>query len=268
MATSTAQSLGRHMLNKVPEATVFFWIIKILCTTVGESFSDYLNETLGWGIPKTFYATGAILVVFLVLQFRSRKYVPFLYWTSVVFISIVGTLATDYLTDEKGVPLPLTTSIFAVLLALVFAVWYRSEGTLSIHTIHTTGREAFYWLTVFVTFALGTAAGDLMVSQFNLTPLAALLIFAAAIAVVAVAHFGFHMNAVLSFWLAYILTRPLGASTGDFLASDKTDGGLGLGTTATSYIFLALILALVIYLTITRKDATEKVLGPEAALAD
>jgi uncharacterized membrane-anchored protein len=244
------------MLNKVPEVTLYFWVIKVLCTTVGETFADYLNSTLGWGLTNTTYAMGALLIATLVFQFRARKYIPGVYWLAVVLLSIVGTLITDNLTDNFGVPLETTTIIFAVALLITFGAWYASERTLSIHTIYTTRREAFYWCAILFTFALGTAAGDLAAEKLQLGYLLALGVFAGAIAVIAVAHFGFKVNAILAFWLAYILTRPLGASIGDYLSQAKADGGLGLGTTTTSLIFLATILALVVYLSVTRRDQT------------
>lgn len=258
VATSLPKStVTRQMLNKVPEITAFFWIIKVLCTTVGETAADYLNTTLGIGLTNTTYVIGALLVVALVFQFRARRYVPGIYWTAVVLISVVGTLITDNLIDNFGVTLPVTTLAFSIILAIVFAVWYRVEGTLSIHSIFTRRREAFYWLAILFTFALGTAAGDLTAEKLNLGYLASLGIFAAAIGLTAIAHYGFKVNAVLTFWIAYILTRPLGASIGDLLAQPKALGGLGLGTTVTSLIFLAAILAVTTYLTLTRADATE-----------
>jgi uncharacterized membrane-anchored protein len=148
------------MLNKVPEVTVYFWIIKVLCTTVGESFADYVNSTLGVGLTNTTLIFSAALIAVMVWQFRLRRYVPGVYWTAVVLISVVGTLLTDNLTDGQGVPLWITTTVFSALLAVVFAIWYVRERTLSIHSIVTRPRESFYWLTVLVTFALGTAAGD------------------------------------------------------------------------------------------------------------
>src|SRR4051794_16017485 len=158
---TTAPSMTtRRMLNKVPEVTVYFWIIKILCTTVGESFADYVNETLGFGLTKTTVLFSVALVIALVAQFRLRAYVPGIYWLAVVLISVVGTLVTDNLTDGQGVPLWISTTVFSVLLLIVFGAWYARERTLSIHSIVTTPRESFYWLTVLVTFALGTAAGD------------------------------------------------------------------------------------------------------------
>ena len=251
-------SLGRQMLNKVPEVTLYFWLIKIMCTTIGETGADHLNEDLGFGLTKTTYVSAALLVVLLVVQFRLRRYVPPAYWAVVVVISVFGTLITDNMSDHYNVALTTSTPIFAAILAVVFAVWWGFERTLSIHTIFTTRREGFYWLAILFTFALGTAAGDLLAEKADLGYGVSIAIFGGAIAVVAFAHYALKLNAVLSFWLAYILTRPLGASIGDFLSQKSHRyGGLGLGTTKTSYIFLGCILVLVAYLTITRRDATE-----------
>src|SRR5881394_2564393 len=207
----------RQMLNKVPEVTLYFWVVKVLCSTVGETASDYLSDNVGLGLTKTTYITGALLLATLLFQFRSRKYVPGIYWLGVVLISIVGTQITDNLTDNLGVSLVISTIAFALALALAFATWFASERTLSIHTIFTTRREAFYWLAVLFTFALGTAAGDLTAERLSLGyPLSAVM-FAGIIAAVAGAHNRFNLNAVGAFWAAYILTRPLGASLGDFL---------------------------------------------------
>ena len=250
--------LGRRMLNKVPEVTIYFWIIKILCTTVGETAADYLNVNLGFGLTNTTVVTGALLAALLIAQFRGRRYIPSVYWSVVVVISVFGTLITDNMTDRYSVPLTTSTPIFAVILAIVFAIWWRFERTLSIHTIFTLRREAFYWLAILFTFALGTAAGDLVAEQFSLGYGVSIAIFGGIIALIAVAYFALHANAVLTFWLAYIMTRPLGASIGDFMSQHSHKyGGLGLGTTGTSYIFLTCILALVVWLTITRRDATE-----------
>src|SRR3954468_12351555 len=253
-----ADSTARRMFNKVPEVTLYFWVIKIMCTTIGETAADYVNDTLGFGLTNTTYVAGALLLALLIAQFRLRRYVPPVYWAVVVVISVFGTLITDNLTDRYNVPLTTTTPIFAVVLALVFAVWWGFERTLSIHTIVTTRREAFYWLAILFTFALGTAAGDLVAEKADLGYAVSIVIFGGAIALVAFAHYVLDLNAVLSFWLASILTRPLGASIGDEMSqTSKKYGGLGLGTTGTSYIFLGCILALVVWLTITRRDATE-----------
>ena len=244
------------MLNKVPEVTFYFWVIKIMCTTVGETAADYLNDNLGFGLTWTTVVTGVLLIVLLAVQFRLDRYVPPVYWLAVVFISVFGTLITDNLTDRFGVSLWISTIAFAIALAVTFAVWYRSEHTLSIHSIVTTRREGFYWLAILFTFALGTAAGDLFAEKLSLGFGVSALIFAAVIAAIAAAHYWGGLNAVLAFWLAYILTRPLGASIGDGLSQSSGNGGLGLGTTGTSYLFLACILALVVFLTITRRDQT------------
>lgn len=246
------------MLNKVPEITLFFWVIKILCTTVGETGADFLNTNLNLGLDGVTLIMGTMLSVTLVFQFKFKKYVPGIYWLAVVLISIVGTLITDNLTDRLGIPLIITTIIFTVLLSIVFAAWYKKERTLSIHSIITTRREAFYWLAILFTFALGTAAGDLLAETIDLGYLLAAIIFGVLIASVAISHFIFKVNAILAFWIAYILTRPLGASIGDYLSQDVGNGGLGLGTVITSMIFLATILTTVIYLTVTKKDVIKK----------
>ncbi|HEY5198636.1 MAG TPA: hypothetical protein VIJ51_16570 [Solirubrobacteraceae bacterium] len=281
MATTSAAhtfgrtSTARRMLSKVPEVTLVFWVIKILATTVGETASDYLNETLGFGLHNTIFLMGALLIVMLVVQFRVDRYVPWIYWLTVVLISIVGTLITDNLTDGYHVALTLSTAVFAVLLAITFAAWYRSERTLSIHSIYTRRRESFYWLTILFTFALGTAAGDLLQEKtgWSLEALAGL--WAAAIATITVIHFALKgsldvehprqaSNAVLAFWLAYIMTRPLGASLGDLLTTptDESPAGLGLGTNRVSIVFAVIIVGLVTYLTTTKKDVIE-VTAPE-----
>src|SRR3954468_14937676 len=262
---TAAASTGRRMLNKVPEVTIFFWVIKIMCTTVGETAADYLNENLGLGLTNTTIVAGVLLVALLVVQFRLRRYVPGVYWSAFVVISVFGTLITDNMTDHYKVPLTTSTPVFAVVLALVFAVWWAFERTLSIHTIVTTRREAFYWLAILFTFALGTAAGDLTAEKADLGYAVSIGVFGAAIALVAFLHYVVKVNPVLTFWLAYILTRPLGASIGDEMSQNSHRyGGLGLGTTGTSYIFLGCIFALVAYLSVTKRDQTP----PERVLAD
>ncbi|MEU0283535.1 hypothetical protein [Streptomyces sp. NPDC006195] len=247
----------RQMANKVPEVTLHFWVIKVLCTTVGETAADLLNVDLGLGLVTTSYVMGGLLAVALVVQFRARTYVPWVYWLAVVLISVVGTLITDNLTDSLGVPLETTTVVFAVALAVTFAAWYLSERTLSIHTIRTGRREAYYWLAILFTFALGTAAGDLTAERLNVGYWLSAVLFAGLIAVVAVAHHWLDLNAVWSFWIAYVLTRPLGASLGDYLSQPGADGGLGLGAVATSVLFLAVILGLVVYLSRTNRDVAD-----------
>ncbi|WP_406457539.1 hypothetical protein OG782_33610 [Streptomyces sp. NBC_00876] len=241
--------------NKVPEVTAYFWIIKILCTTVGETAADLLNENLGLGLTGVSLLMSGLLAVVLVVQFRTKAYRPGVYWLAVALISVVGTLISDNLTDNVGVPLETSTAVFAVALAVVFAIWYGREGTLSIHSVDTASRETYYWLAVLFTFALGTAAGDLVAERMALGYWVSAVLFALAIAAVAVVRQALGLNAVLSFWIAYVLTRPLGASMGDYLSQPAGDGGLGMGTVVTSVLFLAVILGLVLHLSLTRRDA-------------
>lgn len=252
-----ASARARRMLNKVPEVTLAFWLIKILATTVGETVADNLDARLGLGLTGTTYVMGSLLVVALAFQFRARRYVPPVYWLAVVLLSIVGTLITDNLVDNYGVALETTTIAFSLALAVTFSVWYASERTLSIHTIHTTRRETFYWLAILFTFALGTAAGDLVAERFSIGYLPSALLFGSLIAAIGLSWWRLGLNAVLAFWLAYILTRPLGASIGDWLSQPQSAGGEGFGTTSTSVLFLSVILALVAYLTVTRRDAPQ-----------
>jgi uncharacterized membrane-anchored protein len=247
----------RLMLNKVPEVTLWFWVIKILCTTVGESFADWINMTLGVGLVNTAVLFTVIFGVVLAVQMRLRQYVPFPYWLTVVVVSVTGTLYTDILTDQIGVPLWISTTVFSVLLAAVFAIWYAREGTLSIHSIVTTPREAFYWLAVLVTFALGTATGDWTLELTGWGPGKSVLLPLALIGIVTIL-WRFGANPVLTFWLAYILTRPLGANIGDWFATPSSEKGLGVGTFVTSIIFLGAIMATVVYLSITHADVIEK----------
>ena len=256
------------MLNKVPEITLYFWMIKILCTTVGETAADYLNGALNFGLTNTSLVMSILLVIALFFQCKARQYTPSIYWLSVVLLSVVGTLITDNLTDNFEISLVTTTFVFSVLLMLVFMTWYVIEKTLSVHSIVTTRREIFYWLVILFTFALGTAAGDLMAESFHLGYSLSLFIFAGIIAVVAVSYYLVKtllppnhrfqsINAILTFWMAYILTRPLGASLGDYLSQTRANGGLDWGSTATSFLFLATILSLVAYLTVTKKDVIQ-----------
>ncbi len=238
-----------RLLNKVPEVTLYFWVIKIMATTVGETAADFLNTKLNLGLTNTSILMAALLVAALVGQFRKDRYVPWIYWVAVVLISVVGTLITDNITDHFGVPLWVTTTIFAIALAATFGAWFAVEKTLSIHSIFTTRRESFYWAAILFTFALGTAAGDLVAETLKLGYLYSAMAFGAGIALVTLAHLVFKLNAVLAFWLAYILTRPFGASFGDLLSQPASNGGLGLGTVGTSALFLTVILGLVVYMT-------------------
>ncbi|MBP5975696.1 hypothetical protein HW132_23900 [Brasilonema sp. CT11] len=245
----------KKMLNRVPEITVVFWIIKVLATTVGETAADYLSVTLNFGLSATSYIMSGILLIVLLNQFRLKRYIPLSYWVVVVLMSITGTLITDRLVDELKVSLMTTTVIFSVSLLVVFALWYSNEKTLAMHSINTAKRELFYWVAILFTFALGTATGDLLAEALRVGYAESALIFGASIAIIASSYYYFHMNAVLAFWLAYILTRPLGASIGDLLSQPASKGGFGLGTVGTSMLFLSIITSLVIYLSLKRKKS-------------
>lgn len=264
MLVQKSDSMVRSCL---PEITIYFWIIKVLCTTVGETASDYLNVNLNFGLTGTSVVMGILLAIVLYFQFRSKKYTPILYWLTVVLVSIFGTLVTDNLTDVMGVPLELSTIVFTVLLALTFLIWYGAEKTLAVHTIFTRRREIFYWLTILFTFALGTASGDLMAEKLALGYSLTGIIVCVVILVFALA-WKLGLDSVLAFWLIYIMTRPLGASLGDYLSQPAKYGGLGLGATITSVIFLAAILLTVVFLSVTKKDviARETIVEEEKEL--
>lgn len=219
------QPASSQLRNKVPEITIFFWIIKILCTTVGETASDFLNVNLGFGLTGTSIVAGILLAVVLFFQFRSKKYIPAIYWLTVVLISIFGTLVTDIMTDSIGVPLEVSTIGFTIALMITFAIWYASEKTLSMHSIDTTKREAFYWLAILFTFALGTASGDLMAESLGLGYLVTGLIVVAVVGATSIA-WKLGLDSVLGFWIVYIMTRPLGASLGDYLTQPPKYSGL------------------------------------------
>jgi uncharacterized membrane-anchored protein len=242
-----------QVLNKMPEVTIYFWIIKIMATTVGETAADFLSVNLNFGLTITSYFMSGLLVIALLTQVRAKQYVPWIYWLAVALISIVGTLISDNLVDNLGVSLEATTILFSGALFATFLAWYASEKTLSIHTVYTRKRELFYWAAILFTFALGTAAGDLAAEGMRLGYATSALIFAGIIALVTLAYYVFKANAILAFWIAYILTRPFGASCGDWLSQPTSNGGLGLGTAGTSAIFLTIIVGFVYYLSITKK---------------
>jgi uncharacterized membrane-anchored protein len=244
-------------LNRVPKVTLDFWLIKLLAVTMGETAADYLAVNLGLGLTATSLIMASVLVAALIAQFAQKRYVPWAYWLAVVLISVVGTLVTDNLVDNFGVALTTTTAGFTIALSATFAIWYASEKTLSIHSIFTLKREAYYWLAILFTFALGTAAGDLVAEHFELGYLTTGLIFGGLIASFAFAYYVLKANGILCFWLAYIFTRPLGASFGDLLSQPREYGGLGFGTIVTSAFFLAAILCTVIYMTVSHQGNEE-----------
>lgn len=236
-----------NMLNKVPQITLVFWLIKMMSTTVGETAADFMIFNFNLGLPTTSLIMTVLFLIALAIQLKAKKYIPWKYWLTVVFVSILGTLITDNMTDNLGIPLAYSTIGFSILLAVVFAIWYAREKTLSIHHIDTFPRELFYWVAILATFALGTAAGDWFAEGLNIGYQNSTLIFASGIALIAAGFYVLKLNSVLCFWLAYILTRPLGAALGDWLSQPVKNGGLELGVTSISIVFLLMIVGLVGY---------------------
>ncbi len=241
--------------SKVPQITVFFWIIKILTTAQGEATSDYLDHRID---PPVAAAIGGLaLVVALALQFRARRYVAWIYWFAVDMVAVFGTMVADGLHVELGIPYQVSTAFFAVALAVIFLLWYWTEKTLSIHSIRTPRREAFYWATVLATFALGTALGDLTATTLHLGYFTSGVVFTLIFAVPGVAHRWLRLNAIAAFWFAYVLTRPLGASYADWMGVPHILGGLGYGRGPVAAGLTIPIIAFVAYLAITRRDVEE-----------
>jgi uncharacterized membrane-anchored protein len=263
-------------IRRVPEITLVFWLIKTLSTTVGETGADYLAVNLGLGMPLVAVIMSAIMATLLYLQFaRLKRYVPLNYWSIVILMSIIGTLITDMLVDLAGVSLETLSVVFTIAMILGFAEWYRKEKTLSIHSIDTGRREFYYWVVILLAFALGTGVGDLISERLAVGYGWTLLLFSGLIAMVSVGFYVFKINGILAFWLAYILTRPLGASLGDYLTQPLTEGGLGLGMVNVNFVFFAAIATLVTYLTMQKNrsahlrnslgemQATQKVLAED-----
>jgi uncharacterized membrane-anchored protein len=242
----------RGAVSKVPQITAYFWIIKVLSTAQGEAVADFLYFRYGAVIAGTAGAVG--LVVALTIQFRARCYVAWIYWLAVVMVAVFGTMAADGLHIVVGVPYLWSTVFYGSSLAVIFAVWYATEKTLSIHSITTWRREAFYWATVMATFALGTALGDLTAITLHLGYLTSGIVFAVVIAIPAVAHWRFGLNPILAFWFAYVVTRPLGASFADWLGVSRALGGLGLGRGPVGLALTIVIACLVGYLTVRPGD--------------
>jgi len=239
--------------SRVPEVTPGFWLIKLMAVTMGETAADYLAVNLGIGLVPTTILMTLVLAAVLRWQFAQGRYVPAIYWTAVVLISVVGTLVTDNLTDGFGVPLIYSTIVFTLLLGGTFAAWFSSECSLSIHEVYTARREGFYWLAILFTFALGTASGDLVAEQFAMGYMASGILFGLIIASLASGYYALKLDGLWAFWLCYIFTRPLGASFGDLLSQPREYGGLGLGTTITSLGFLSIIALTVAAMTLTRR---------------
>jgi len=250
---SEQQASLRH--SKVPQITFYFWIIKVLSTTVGETGADFLSTTLGYGLKTTSLIMALLLTVVMINQLRLKRYIPISFWLVVVLVSMLGTLVTDLLVDQLGITLISANVIFGIALLIVFGIWYTKEHTLAMKTINTLPREIYYWTAVLFTFATGTATGDLVAEKLNLGYGLSTLFFAGLIGTIGFFYSQFRLNEILAFWLVFILTRPLGASMGDLLSQPQANGGWGWGPTGTSVIFLSTISILVIYLSITRKDA-------------
>lgn len=247
-------SRGRQILNKVPEITIFFWIIKILTTGMGEVASDFLARQMDPVIVVAF--CGIILIISLILQISMRRYIAWMYWSTVIIVSIFGTMAADVLHVGLGIPYIVSTAFFMTVLAIVFSIWYASEKTLSMHSIYTKRRELFYWATILTTFALGTAVGDMTASTMKLGYLNSGIMFAIIFVIPALAYWLFNINEIFAFWFAYIITRPLGASFADWMGVPQNRGGLGIGTGTVSLVLTVIILALVGYLSMTREKYT------------
>jgi uncharacterized membrane-anchored protein len=243
---------AQRALSKVPEITIYFWIIKVLTTGMGEVTSDFLAHKLNPVIAVA--VAGICLVASLVLQFSVRRYVAWIYWLNVVIVSIFGTMAADVLHVGFGIPYIVSTIFFVIALAIIFAVWYACEKTLSIHSIYTRNREAFYWATILATFALGTAAGDMTATTMHLGYLFSGVMFGALIVIPALSYWLFGMNEIFSYWFAYVVTRPLGASFADWMGVPHNRGGLGIGTGWVSLGLTIIILGLVGYMAVTQKD--------------
>jgi uncharacterized membrane-anchored protein len=249
-----------HRLSKVPEITAYFWVVKALTTAMGESTSDFLVHSI---VPEVAVVLGGIaFAIAISIQLKKDRYVPWAYWLAVAMVGVFGTMAADVLHVGLGVPYVVSTIFYAIVLYFVFRIWYRMEGTLSIHSIRTPQREVFYWAAVLATFALGTAAGDLTAVTIGLGYFGSILLFAAIIAVPAIGYFRFGMNSILAFWFAYVVTRPLGASVADWLAVSHERGGLALGTGPVSLVLAAAIAGLVAYLSATGKDTPEEIRAP------
>jgi uncharacterized membrane-anchored protein len=248
-------NLTRRTLVKVPEITILFWVVKLLSTAMGESTSDYLvnriNPVVAVGLG------GILLVIALAIQFRADRYVAWTYWLAVLMVAITGTMAADVLHIQFHVPYSVSTPFFAIVLAVVFVAWYRTEGTLSIHSISTPRREIFYWATVMATFAMGTAAGDFTATTLKLGYPASAILFSGLMLIPVVAYWGFRASEVFAFWFAYVLTRPIGASVADWLSKPHHVSGMGLGDGKVSLIFGVLIVGFVVYLTVSHEGTPE-----------
>jgi len=251
MKNNLHQPLRREFLTKAPAATGLFWITKILTTGMGETTSDYFARIMNPIVAVSI--AGILLLLMLVIQIKTRKYTAWMYWTTVIMVSVFGTMAADVLHVGLGIPYIVSTLFFAITLIIIFTVWHKTEKTLSIHSITTPRRELFYWATILTTFALGTAVGDLCATTLRLGYFSSGILFAILILIPTILYFNKKLSAIPAFWIAYILTRPLGASFADWMGVSHTRGGLGLGTGFVSLVLLVIIIFLI---SITRENKT------------
>lgn len=247
--------VNRKLTRKVPEVIFLFWVIKLLTTAMGESTSDFLVHALS---PVHAVLIGVVgFTIALLLQLMVRKYIAWIYWLAVTMVAIFGTMAADVLHIGLGIPYLVSTVFFTICLTIIFFVWYRVEKSLSIHSIYTPLRELFYWATVITTFALGTAAGDMTAVTFHLGYLTSGILFGLLFILPLIAYKWFRANEVLTFWFAYIMTRPFGASFADWFGRTKDLGGIGFGTGQTSIVLGICIVFIIIYLTLSKKDVKQ-----------
>jgi len=251
------QEKAAHVLNRVAGLTLFFWIVKILSTTVGETAADFVAVNLNVGLMGTTLLMGVITVAAIFWNFKFKRYFAPAYWFLIVMMSIEGTLITDILVDDFSVSLISLDIIFSIFMAGGFYLWYRSEGTLSIHEITNDKREAFYWLIVLITFALGTGVGDTVSELINFGYVNSLMLFGGIFAVAGGLFYAKVLGGVSAFWIAFIVTRPIGASLGDLLIQAPADGGMGFSAGTINIVFFAIIIAIVAYLTVSKIDVTE-----------
>ena len=248
---------SKQLLVKVPAVTLFFWLLKIFSTTVGETLGDTLNDGFGLGLAKAGLLMLIVTLSLLGIQLSLKKYVPVVYWLSIIAISTLGTLITDNLHDNYGWRNWQSATVFAIVLTLVFIIWWLQERTLSIKTINTRKREGFYWLAILATFAMGTAGGDVFLDDLGWPLLNSSIMFSTLIAALGLAWHYKKIGAVFAFWAIYVLTRPLGASVGDLLSLPKPDG-FGFGPENSTYIALGLIAIMIAYLTLSKVDVIEE----------
>ena len=242
-------------INRVADISVLFWAIKIVSTTVGETAADYISVNLKFGLTNTAILLGALTILVVLWNFKQKKYFPPSYWCLIVMMSIEGTLITDLLVDKLGVSLLALDVVFTIAMGLLFWLWYRKEKTLSIHEINNDNREKFYWIIVLTTFALGTGVGDTVSEYLSIGYFYSLIIFGSIFILAGILNFFKFIDGILAFWIAFIVTRPIGASLGDLFIQTPKDGGFGISAAIINSIFFIVIIASVSYITITRKKA-------------